>query len=97
MGWQSIDGAPRDGTWVLVRGGKPSWEEGYGDDPADPPPAVVAKWVPEREREFREPPDETREEYDDYLRTVGSWYFAAWDSALRSDYADPTEWMPLPE
>ena len=40
MDWQPIDTAPRDGTWVLVRGGRID----YGWDGDTDPPAVVAQW-----------------------------------------------------
>mgnify|MGYP000408477748 CR=1 FL=1 len=44
-GWQDISTAPKDGTWVLLKGGK-SNDDAFGvwDDVFNPP-AVVAKWI----------------------------------------------------
>lgn len=40
--WQQIKTAPKDGTWILVTGGRPESYSWYGDTPV--PPAVVAMW-----------------------------------------------------
>lgn len=41
MEWQTMDTAPRDGTWVQLTGGKID----YGWDDTPKPPIVVAQWV----------------------------------------------------
>lgn len=43
MGWRTIDSAPRDGTWVLLRGGEPD------ELPDQPYPCVAAWWSAEFE------------------------------------------------
>ena len=82
--WRPIKTAPKDGTWVLLKGGNTKefgylWEKAdivlgcqYGDDRP-----VVAKFMP------------------DYCD--GYWTYAYWDSGWRSTYDKPTHWMPLPE
>jgi hypothetical protein len=43
-GWQPIETAPKDGTWVLLTGGKVD----YGWDGETLPPCVVGQWDGER-------------------------------------------------
>ena len=42
VAWSDIASAPKDGTWVLLKGGEP--DEDYDFD-APKPPCVVARWV----------------------------------------------------
>lgn len=39
--WQTIESAPKDGTWVLLTGGKIR----YGWNADDVPPCVVGQWT----------------------------------------------------
>jgi hypothetical protein len=47
MGWQPIETAPRDESWVLLTGGKID----YGWDGETQPPVVVGQWG----KDFSEP------------------------------------------
>jgi hypothetical protein len=80
--WKLIDSAPKDGTWVLLAGGKTS-EDFYRErkEPACVKRPVVAMW------EASEPDWDGREGY---------WVYDFWDGRWRSDYESPTHWMHLP-
>ena len=70
--WREIESAPRDGTWVLLKGGVLDVEQ-YADEAGQLPPCVCAFWYAPLE----------------------CWSFAFWDGAWRSDYENPTHWLPL--
>jgi hypothetical protein len=84
MTWQPIDTAPKDGTWILVWGGKTDevgeWdkhEEVFMNRP------VVAHWRPPKVWQTEE----------------GYWQFANYDSGYYGDFSkdhEPTHWQPLP-
>jgi hypothetical protein len=84
MSWQPIDTAPKDGTFVLVRGFDTNTYEWETDEY---PPAVVAHW---RSDEY------SYEDDDGVEREAGDWYYAYWDGSWRSAVENPTEWSPLP-
>lgn len=47
MAWQTIESAPRDGTWVRLKGGTSDDPEDRDPEDMDPvPPVVVARWEP---------------------------------------------------
>lgn len=83
MMWRPIDTAPKDGTWVLLRGGDPL----CGDWTAMPDkeiqevmgqPLVCGFWL---EPKWGNP----------------YWAYCYWDLGWRSEYANPTHWRPIPE
>lgn len=79
---QPIETAPKDGTWILVFGGRAT-EESY--NPSELPEkdlcrSVVARWDP----------DKKNENEDD-----GGWVYAFWDGAWYSVYDQPTHWASL--
>jgi hypothetical protein len=79
-GWQPIETAPRNGTWVLISGGDVS-EACHAQDEYETRggPAVAAFWQ--------------GDEIDD---EAGWWSYAFWDMNWRSSFERPTHWRPLP-
>lgn len=74
-GWQPIETAPKDGSWVLLSGGRQSDPTWYDQGDVTWPSAAVCRWCDEFE----------------------SWKMGVvWDGDLRSNYDDPTHWIPLP-
>ncbi len=79
--WRPIKTSPKDGTWVLLTGGKMDEGVWYGGTPE--PPSVVAFFYGRRDISMG-------------VLDVEAWGFADWDGACRSFYLYPTHWMPLP-
>lgn len=78
--WRPIETAPRDGSVVLLCGGKTS-EWMIGDDRIDQLLAlrpVTGFW---------------RKDEDEFNDNV--WCVFYWDSGWRSTYDNPTHWSPL--
>lgn len=73
--WQPIETAPRDGTFIILCGGK---RDNYSPIEQENSP-VVGRW------QKWPNPDSC------------CWVYAFWDSDWRSEYINPTHWMPLPE
>jgi hypothetical protein len=82
MSWLPISEAPRDGTPVLLRGGK--------DEDNFCFPVVVGRWEDINEEMYSS-------EKDEYIFIEGLWYYAFWDSAWRSVYSNPTHFMYIPD
>ena len=91
MSWQPIDTAPKDGRWVLLRGG---FDAGWYDNAPIKQPVIAAFWKPLANpmRVFDKSDDDTKDTWID-----GRWCYAWWDGAWRSEWAKPVEWMELPE
>lgn len=89
VSWQPIDTAPKDGRWVLLRGGFDSgW---YGPDVKHP--VVAAFWEPLPNQELVcDGDDPSKDVWID-----GHWRYAWWEGGWRSKWAKPAEWMELPE
>ena len=87
-GWQTIDTAPRDGTWIEAWRNPPAkYEMGYWE------PRVTVRWEQDGSEGAWVWPDGTYEVYTERGRERA-------DIAIQSDdfYADSsfTHWMPLP-
>lgn len=87
MEWQLIDTAPRDGTWVLLKGGKTD-EDFYltteGADAMATRP-VVGKY------------DANDEAMGFYPKFNDTWLFSFWDGSWYSRYGNPTHWVAIPD
>jgi len=81
--WKSIDTAPKDGSWVLLRGGEAGFSDYNNEVKNGPgfPPAQIG---------FYNPPNEEWCEEE-------SWNTTYWDGTWGTEYIDPTHWMPIPE
>lgn len=79
--WRPIETAPKDGTWVLLRGGETT--------EYDAPDAISEKMVARPVTAFY-----LREKG---WHAWEGWAVSFWDSAWRTAYNNPTHWMPIPE
>lgn len=84
-GRQPIETAPKDGTWILLHGGKPNWDFYAGGETF--PPVMPAFWI--TESHWVNDPDGGHTE-------DGYWATSYWDGDWRSEYLNPTLWSPLP-
>ena len=90
LSWQPIDTAPKDGRWVLLRGGfDAGW---YGPDVKHPVVAAFWEPLPNQELVFDDGDDPSKDVWID-----GHWRYAWWEGGWRSKWAKPVEWMELPE
>jgi hypothetical protein len=79
--WQPIETAPKDGTWVLLRGGVVDDFDDYAVGPVPEPAAIVARWIGEENASYE----------------CNVWGIALWDGDWRTQYSGPTHWMQIPE
>lgn len=79
--WQSIETAPKDGSWVLLSGGRTIERKAGALSMADRKRPVVCQF----ERHC-----------SDSDTVEGLWRFAWCDSGHYGQYIMPTAWMPLP-
>ncbi len=79
--WKPIDSAPKDGTWILLRGGKTNEEFYPLKASPDNDRPVVAKWLT----------------MDDVDSCNDGWGFCHWDGMWYSLYENPYEWAEIPE
>ena len=88
MKWQPIETAPKDGTWVLLIGGKTDEDDGsYKKARVNKARPVVAFYV--EGRIYWDGPNLIYQD-EPY------WAFSFWNGDWRSGYDNPTHWMPLP-
>ena len=78
--WQPIETAPKDGTWILLCGGRTDEDFYLRDEPEAQSRIVSAFWL------LSPCGDEDGEE----------WSVGFWDGSWRTGYENPTHWMPLP-
>ncbi len=71
MTWQSIETAPKDGSWVLLFGGKPDCDF---DCDAARPPVVAARWIPTEIRTTYDSPGLWR------FCSYDSGYYGEWEN-----------------
>jgi hypothetical protein len=84
--WKPIETAPRDGSWLLLKGGNHGiWRD---DDEVEQAPVVCAFYNGKNEYWC----DDANDMVDYEV-----WAYCFWDSGWRSVYVNPTHWMPLPE
>ena len=78
--WQDIETAPRDGTWILLCGGRTDEDFYLRDEPEAQSRIVSAFWLlsPRGDGDGEE------------------WSVGFWDGSWRTGYENPTHWMPLP-
>ena len=78
--WQDISTAPRDGTWILLCGGRTDEDFYLRDEPEAQSRIVSAFWLlsPRGDGDGEE------------------WSVGFWDGSWRTGYENPTHWMPLP-
>ena len=80
--WQPIDSAPKDGTVVLLWGGRLDWyKDDLNEDEKHLHNRPVTGW-------WGRQPDWSTE------NTI--WRYCSYDSGIYGEYENPTHWMPIP-
>lgn len=80
--WKPIETAPKDGTPILLWGGRPDSSSdfiGFDTNTSTFPSETVVGW------------------WEEYRPGAGEWRYCSYDSGIYGEWEDPTHWTPLPE
>ena len=84
MIWQPIKTAPKDGTVILLRGGKID-------------PLYVDSAPDGMEHLYERPVTGWWQDVHEFVCGDASWRYCLYDSGIYGEYEEPTHWAPIPE